>query len=85
MVFRPIDAQAVPGPQLDLEESRRSATSESSTLAGSGRLTSTREPKSLAFWLKARPEDRRVHGVCKAVAHVSGTLIFDVQVELTDV
>jgi hypothetical protein len=27
--------------------------------------------------LEARPEDRRVHGVCKAVAHVGGTLIFD--------
>ena len=46
---------------------------------------STGEPKSLGFWLEAGPEDRGVHRLLEAVAHVRGAPIFDVQVELAHV
>src|SRR5262249_49850383 len=39
----------------------------------------------LAFPLEARPEDRGVHGLFEAVAHVGGAPIFNVQVELANV
>jgi hypothetical protein len=46
---------------------------------------STREPERLALPLEARPQDRGVHRLLEAVAHVGGAAIFDVQVELTNV
>jgi hypothetical protein len=46
---------------------------------------STRKPKRLALWLKTRPENRSVHRVREAVAHVRSTFILDVHVEFSNV
>jgi hypothetical protein len=58
------------------------------SLPGKGRWSaarSTREPKWLTFWLKARSKNCRVHRVLETVANVGGALIFDIHVELADV
>jgi hypothetical protein len=47
-------------------------------------LAQPASPKWLAFPLEARTENRGVHGVRKAVAHLGGTFIFDVHVEFAD-
>ena len=36
-------------------------------------------------WLKARPENRRVHRISEAVAHIRGAFILDVHVEFANV
>jgi hypothetical protein len=45
---------------------------------------STGKPKQLTFPLEARSENRGVHRVREAVAHVGRTFIFDVHVELAN-
>jgi hypothetical protein len=45
---------------------------------------STRKPKLLAFSLEAGPENRGVHWIREAIAHVRGTFILDVHVEFAN-
>jgi hypothetical protein len=85
---QPLDVQAVPDPQFDFEEvapigDQRIVGVFVEEAARGAR--STGEPKWLAFWLKARPENRGVHRVGEAVAHVRRTFILDVHVEFVSV
>ena len=79
-----LDVQAVPGPQFDFEEVAPIGDQGIVGLFVEEAVRgarSTGEPKWLALWLKARSENRRVHRVREAIAHVRGTFVFDVHIE----